>query len=72
MTFTDEDLKKLRELVPLIDTYGRWLTNGDKVNALLHRLECAEKVIEACGQDLNVSKPYEAWLKSKGQGGQGE
>lgn len=67
MSFTDEDLKKLKENIQLIETYGRWLTNGSKVSALLARLEAAEAVIK----DFRIPEDMpmgciERWLKSKG------
>lgn len=69
-TFTDDDLKRWRK--ELADGFAVKRTPlyrifGTEMDALLARLEAAEKVIEACGQELNVSKPYEAWRKAAGK-----
>lgn len=70
MTFTDDDLKRLKKLIPMIDIYGRWLTNGEEVTALLTRLEAAEALLVY----LNIQNDYpeirrllKAWRKVCGK-----
>lgn len=65
--FTDKNVQELKDALPLIETYGRWLTNRDKVEALLHRLECAEAVIKAWDEFGNVRKAEKAWKRAKGE-----
>lgn len=60
--FTDEELSVLKRMC----ANGNFPINGSGIAPLIARLEAAEKLIEACGQDLNVSKPYKKWLKAKG------
>lgn len=71
-TFSDDDLKRLKEApfpgITVIGEFGfHCVHDEDKVKALIARLEAAERLIEACGQDINVSKQYEAWRRSKGE-----
>lgn len=67
-TFTDDDLKQLKECLNGTNKYGI-SCRGEcaDLSSLLARLEAAEKLIVACGQDINISKQYEAWRKSKGE-----
>jgi len=71
MTFTDDDLKRLKEGLngkpeSVIDFESGWLT------ALLHRLECAERLIwsldphEGVIDKDFVRESRRAWLRSKG------
>lgn len=45
MTFTDEDLNKLKFVLDY--SSKKWLTDW-KINALLARLEAAEKALKGC------------------------
>lgn len=69
MAFTNEDLQNLKEEIadkpneiPVI----RVTLRDDTMRDIIARLEAAEKLIKACGSDVNVSKLHEAWLKSCG------
>lgn len=74
MSFTDEDLKRLKEDIG----NGSWLMSlsGNHLSALLARLEAAEKVagyVCHCDRnDLDRSRDcpcpelHKAWLRSKG------
>jgi len=85
-TFTDEDLKRLK------DYEDEWPTGSDdrtvviptfRLVALLHRLECAEKLVPGMMQCIDIAdrlklpdwviddakEIMEAWLKSKGEAG---
>ena len=78
-SFTDENLKHLKDAIPLMETYGRWLTNGEKVQALIARLEASENLIPHnygreehsgdCTKEAHTCMRclYEAWRKSKGE-----
>lgn len=77
MSFTDEDLKRLKD-VAIYDSKGHTpdvRTEGNKTLALLARLEAAEILLERLTnpEELyelsDVDKDHElylAWLKSKG------
>lgn len=77
MPFSDEELKRVKEELPLVDTFGRWLTNGDKLRALLSRLEAGEKAIRTMDyvrpswKDLHfgmtLDTEMEAWRKECGK-----
>lgn len=68
MTFTDKDLKKLKEdLIP-------WMSpevplKVMELKALLTRLEAAEKCVSyhECQDDLSTCPHLAAWRKSKGE-----
>ena len=65
MTFTDEDLKRLK-----IDSEA-WVSpywDHKKIQALLHRLECAEAYACECRElGADDTELYEAWRKSAGK-----
>lgn len=75
MTFTDDDLKRLKED---IDGYEReqfddWGMSVDEVKRLLARLEAAEELLEECNlvwvrhnSDI-AEKLFEAWRKACGR-----
>ncbi len=68
--FTDEDLKRLREDIEMaFSCNGQAVLKGSLLNALLARLEAAEKCIENI--EANDPSAYrrsrEAWRKSKGE-----
>jgi hypothetical protein len=75
--FTDEDLKRLKELniTPCTDlpqVTGQLKEYRILTNALLARLEAAEECLNKCGHHSNCSRlpckcGYEAWRKSKGE-----
>ena len=72
MTFTDEDLRLVKEDIKKtrygFDDFDH--SGIDDLEALIHRLEAAEKVIYVMGSDPlsgKVGKAYEAWRKSKGE-----
>lgn len=85
MKFTDDDLKRLknhegywrdsydmRKANPQISESWGWV-DGLKIEALLHRLECAEKVIEnphapsMYEDDCSGCEALKAWRSSKGE-----
>lgn len=67
-TFTDDDLKRLKEY---LDSPGRkyWGPglSGDTTEALLARLEAAEKCLEPSAGDIVPAQRYEAWRKAAGK-----
>ncbi len=58
MTFTDDDLKRLKK------TWCGMNIPMDKMQALLARLESAEKCVDACGC---FTPEYEVWRKACGK-----
>lgn len=80
--FTDTDLQRLKNH---IEEHNEKMEHGgyvddrgcpfphhwSDISALLHRLECSEKYIEAsvCDTDINTEMwtAWNAWLKSKGE-----
>lgn len=68
MTFTDEDLERLKNETPLDHTcihHGRSVNLG----ALIARLEAAEKCIpyHECQDDLSTCPHLKAWRKEAGK-----
>lgn len=61
MTFTDDDLKRLKERNPL-------QMKGAEILYLLARLEAAEKCLEAANQEGGIdSNLFKAWHKAAGK-----
>ena len=77
MKFTDEDLKRLKEESSAEDYSGYHQVTIDcaDLDSLLHRLECAEKVIENPHHPSHVypedgcsgCEALKAWWSSKGE-----
>ena len=75
MTFTDDDLKRLKErFMEADDAECDYMDMKVLLQkALLARLECAEALCEEWAQNANTSHPcsmntlYEAWRKAKGE-----
>lgn len=68
--FRDEDLKRLKiDSEAWVSTY--W--NHRKIQALLHRLECAEELIKASsdGSLAKIINAKEVWLQASGKNGGG-
>lgn len=70
MPFDDTDLKRLKELnnAPTCQEFIEWLTT-ERCNALLARLEAAEKLIGYRETKLGYDRLLNAWRKSKGEKG---
>ena len=76
VTFSDDDLKRLKEQVNRMSLGG--LISIEQIPALLARLEAAEKVIlempsrcYICEENvgtLTLVELFKAWLTSKGEG----
>lgn len=68
MSFTDDELQRAKDWILTADPIAIDL----KLAALLHRLECAEKVIASIESESLDGAAYhqalEAWLQSKGNG----
>lgn len=60
--FTDSDLRRLKELGPGDSTF-----TIDKIEALLDRLEAAEKVCEMSEEDDGYYEVYKAWMRAAGK-----
>lgn len=76
MSFTDDDLKRLNESYEVLrEMKERGASEAElmsltlpEFDALLHRLECAEKVCKnLSGTDEAQLDSYMDWLRSKGQ-----
>ena len=66
MTFTDDDLKRLKEDLARDRRIG--LTSGFRFEALLARLEAAEAVLTFSDISITtVRERYEAWRKGAGK-----
>ena len=70
MSFTDDDLKRLKEEIE----DGFYGSNRDRLNALLARLEAAEKLISLRGvriqmerNDRKIETAAWAWRKAAGK-----
>lgn len=66
MTFTDDDLKRLKDDLPLIGTFERWLTTRGKVEALISRLEAGERIIKDRVKDYDKDPLLEDWRRKCG------
>jgi hypothetical protein len=58
--FSDEEIMEAKAKFP----------RKDRIHALLHRLDCAERTVQVLGSDPlsgEVSKAYESWLKAAGK-----
>lgn len=66
MTFTDDDLERLKESD---HDHGWHRIRFEEVDALLARLEAAEKCIpyHECQDDLSTCPHLEAWRKASGK-----
>lgn len=75
MTFSDGELKSLKADLYRdhrgynIKSFNMYCVS---LEALLHRLDCAENVLLVLPEYVKRTSRYKAWLRSKGQGGQGE
>lgn len=80
MTFTDDDLKRLKELATLAESSGWSMDEETDFNhffyehfyAVLARLEAAEKFAENAWEwmdsgDDKIVKQYEVWRKAAGK-----
>ena len=70
MPFSDEDLERLKVFIASHDK-GRTVIGQDfivesKLLSLLHRLECAEKLVAWEWDKGNYQELLGAWLRSKG------
>jgi hypothetical protein len=71
MTFSDDDLKRLKERITN-PKHDHTISNNLKIPALLARLEAAEEMAEhiksneCCGCDEGI-KLYETWCKKAGK-----
>jgi hypothetical protein len=71
MSFTDDDLKRLKEIedescyrFQVCKKHDRWVT----LRSLLARLEAAKACADSCNvHSLEVEKLYDIWRKSKGE-----
>lgn len=68
MTFTDDDLKRLKENQCAVkDCVGVGRLSCRDLDALLARLEAAEAIVERWDKDILVEKAlFETWRKAKG------
>lgn len=65
MGFSDIQLKQLRDDLEIPER--TMIVDEHDMRAILHRLECAEKVADAA-TECGIGKPlWEAWRKSKGE-----
>lgn len=69
MSFSDDDLKRLKESLKTDETFYLELTT-EQTTALLTRLEAAENCLEYVGHDncdsKDVDRALKAWRKSRG------
>ena len=70
MPFTDDDLKQLKEDLPIAEKLGALALRNkpDRLSALLARLEAAEAYIYARSDDpYQVAARYDDWRKACGK-----
>jgi hypothetical protein len=64
--FTDDDLKRLKDVIDGHDLYSD-LVRDEDIEALLTRLEAAEALIKSADKGVFATYRYEAWVKAAGK-----